>query len=472
MKRTVSTQSVNKVPTGIKGLDEITYGGLPQARPTLVTGYAGSGKTVLAMQFILNGIEMYDEPGVYISMEETEEDLRRNMATFGYDLEKMESANKLSIENIKVRHSALYKSGHFDLSPIFIRIEEAIDKVGATRLAVDTFELIFTDIQDENIFRQELVRLILWLKERNLTVIFTSELPQNPHVRSGIEEFITDCVISLKHEMIENIYTRRLHIVKYRGSKHGTNEYPFLIEKEGISILPITSVEESRISSDIISTGIRGLDDKIEKKGFYVGSSTLISGASGVGKTSFSISVCMQAMKQKRRSLFFSFEESVPQLKRNMKSIGFDLDHYEKKGLLKIISTRPSLFGLEAHLVLIYHYIDEFDPEVVIFDPVTDLIQVGPRTEVRGMLLRIIDYLKSKLVTIVLTALVSFRENERNLGISSLVDNWLFLDTIKSGRNREQSIRITKIRGMNHTRMEYILEFTPEGLQIKDIIEE
>ena len=307
----IKNPKVEKVLTGVEGLDEITFGGLPYARPSLISGYAGSGKTVLAMQFVLNGITKYDEPGVFISMEETEEDLRKNMSSFGYNLPEMEKANKLCLENIKIRQNTLYHSGHFDLSPLLIRIEEAVKKVNAKRIAIDTFELIFNDIQDENVFRQELVRLILWLKEHQLTTVFTSEKPLVSQLKSGINEFITDCVIILTHTRIDNIYTRRLHILKYRGSKHGTNEYPFLIDHNGISILPITTVDIHKISSEIISTGIAGLDEKIDKNGFYVGSCTLISGTSGVGKTSMSMSICVEAMKKNKRCLFFIFEESA-----------------------------------------------------------------------------------------------------------------------------------------------------------------
>ena len=460
--------NISKVLTGISGLDEITLGGLPCARPTLVSGYAGSGKTVLAMQFILNGINIYDEAGVFISLEEAEEDLRTNMASFGYDMIEMEESGMLAIENIKIQHTPLYKSGYFDLSPLLMRIEEAVNKVNAKRIAIDTFELIFNDVQDENIFRQELVKLISWLKKRKLTAIFTSENPADVRFRSGIEEFITDCVIELKHQMMENIYTRRMHILKYRGSGHGTNEYPFIIDENGISILPITSEEIHHVSDKIISTGISGLDNKIGKKGFYIGSSTLVSGLSGTGKTSFSVSVCNEALKQGKKCLFFTFEESVPQLKRNMKPLGFDLDHYEKEGLIKIVSTRPTLFGLETHLVSIYRDLKDFDPELVVFDPVTDLIQVGTKFEVRSMLLRIIDFLKNKLVTIIFTSLISSRDYERSLGMSSLVDNWISLGHAEYGHENIPFIRIIKIRGMQHTRDEFVLNFTDKGLAIKD----
>ena len=470
MTATDEKTQIRKSLTGIKGLDEVTYGGLPFGRPTLITGYAGSGKTVLAMQFILNGIKIYNEPGVFISMEESEDDLRKNMGSLGYDLAEMEKINMLCIENISIRQNMLHHSGGFDLSPLFIRIEEAIKKVKAKRIVIDTFELIFNDIQDENIFRQELMRLIIWLKQRELTVIFTAENQGEVYPKSGIEEFITDCVISLKHIVIDNIYTRKFHILKYRGSHHGTNEYPFIINNQGISILPITTVETHRVSSEVISTGVFGLDDEISKKGFYVGSSTLISGRSGTGKTSLAFSICMEAMKENKKSLYFTFEESVTQLKRNLLPLGFDLDHFEKSGLLKIISTRPTLFGLESHLVAIYDYIEQFNPEIVVFDPVTDMIQIGTKNEVRGVLLRIIDYLKSNLVSMVFTALLSSGNFERDLGLSSLVDNWIKLETFDTGRKIEPGISIVKIRGMKHSHSQHILEFTDSGLKIRELV--
>lgn len=471
METNTEKKQIKKAPTGIKGLDEITFGGLPYGRPTLVSGYAGSGKTVLAMQFLLNGITMFNEPGVFVSLEETEDDLRKNMASLGYDLVQMEKENSLCIENIVLKHSLIHKSGQFDLSPLFIRIEEAIKKVGAKRIAIDTFELIFNDIHDENIFRQELLRLILWLKKLELTAVFTAE-SRNSKLHSGIEEFITDCVIILKHEMVDNIYTRRFHILKYRGSRHGTNEYPFLINQSGISVLPITSEEKHQISSDIISTGIKEFDDLIIQKGLYIGSTTLLSGTSGVGKTTFAVSFCCNALEKGKRCLFYTFEESELQLKRNMKSLMFDLEHYEKQNLLKIISSRPTLHGIETHLVEIYRQIEEINPEVVVFDPFSDLIQLGTKSEVRNMLLRIIDFMKNKLITILVTALIHSSSTENELRISSLVDNWIKLEPVKTGRNTVTGITIVKIRGMEHSRTENILLFKKKGLGIKPFNEQ
>jgi len=466
MNKQISELQIQKVKTGIEGLDEITYGGLPCARPTLVSGYAGSGKTVLATQFILNGIDMYDEPGVFITLEETEEDLRKNMASFGYDLNSMEKSGMLAIDNIHFPQTSRYKSGKFDLTPLFLRIEAAVNKVGAKRIAIDTFEQIFSEIKDRDIFRNELVRLIRWLKEKKLTSVFTSEKPVVINPKSGINEFITDCVINLSQTRLESVYTRRLHILKYRGSKHGTNEYPFLIGKKGISLLPITSVDVRHISNEVVSTGVKGLDNKIDKKGFYVGSTTLISGTSGVGKTSVSMSVCVEAIKKNKRALFITLEESKPQLLRNMKSLGFDLEQFENDGFLRIIAARPTSLGIEAHLVELYQNIEDFNPNLVVLDPITDLIEVGTSKEVRGLLIRIIDYMKSNLISALFTALVSSGDDKPRIQMSSMVDNWIDINTTKKNKN-QPFITIVKTRGMNHARESFPLDFSDEGLKIK-----
>lgn len=466
MNKRISDLQIKKVKTGIDGLDEITYGGLPFARPTLLSGYAGSGKTVLAIQFILNGIQYYDESGVFITLEETEEDLRKNMASFGYDLTEMEESGKLAIDNIKIDQTLLHKSGKFDLTPLFLRIEEAIKKVGAKRIAIDTFEQIFSEIKDRDIFRQELVHLIHWLKEKQLTTVFTSEKPAAYNPKAGINEFITDCVINLSNSQLENVYTRRLHILKYRGSMHGTNEYPFLISNKGISLLPITSVEVHHVSEDVLSTGIEGLDEKIDKKGIYIGSTTLISGTSGVGKTSVAMAVCRAAMMQKKKALFFTLEESMPQLKRNMKSLGFDLESNEKQGLLKIITSRPTALGIEAHLVTFYNSIEHFNPDLVVLDPITDLVEVGTKKEVRGMIVRIIDYMKNKLITVLFTALTSSSFDSPKVQMSSMVDNWINLETANKENENQPYLTIVKTRGMDHARKSFLLKFSDEGIKI------
>jgi circadian clock protein KaiC len=469
MDETSKALQVSKIPTGIKGVDDITEGGLPLNRPTLITGYAGSGKTVFTMHFILNGIINYNEPGVFVSLEETESDLKTNMASFGYDPDQFVNDNLLLIENIRVNQSLLYHSGSFDLSPVLIRIEEAINKVGAKRIVIDTFEKIFYDVQDKAIYRQELIRLIHWLKEKEITAVFTAESPKDPYKRTGIEEFVTDCVIHLSHNLSGNIYTRRLHILKYRGTKHGTNEYPFLISETGITVLPVTSVEFHKISNTIITSGIPSLDEKIQKRGFYAGSSILVSGPSGVGKTSFAVSFGINALEKGKRCIIFSYEEGNLQLRRNMSSLGFDLEKHEKAGLLKIVSTRPTTLGVEAHLISIYDEIQKFKPEIAIFDPITDLVQIGGRTDVQGLVYRLLDTLKSKNITIMFTALVNEYDYNYNLGISSLVDNWVRLWTGGDNDRGDISLKIMKIRGMNHARERFYLNFTDNGLTIREL---
>jgi circadian clock protein KaiC len=461
---------IQKAASGIAGLDEITYGGLPRNRSTLVCGYAGCGKTVMGIEFIIKGALLYDEPGVFLSIEETEEDLRKNIASFGYDLEQLENDKKICVECININSKEKFTAGQFDLSALLIRIGEAIKKVNAKRIVVDTYELVFNDIKDETVFRRELVRLINWLKDKNMTSLFTSESSQGKLTKLGIEEFITDCVITLKQTIVENVYTRRLHVLKYRGSGHGTNEYPFIISEKGIAFLPITSpnMPES-VSSAVFSTGIKDLDDKIEKNGFYKGSTTLISGTAGTGKTSLTISCCASALKNDQKAIIFSFEESSTQLKRNMKSLGFDLEEFENRGLLKIVAKRPVFLGLETHLIEILDLIKEFQPAIVAFDPANDLIEAGTAAEVKNLLLRLIDKLRGEQISTILTTLIGQKEVHKQLGISSMVDNWIHLEDIEQEHLFNHSIRIVKARGMDIVRKRFTLNFSSNGLSLSDI---
>ena len=462
--------TLQKAPTGIEGLDDITHGGLPENRPTLVCGYAGCGKTVLGMQFILNGAIVYNEPGVFISMEESEDDLRKNLTSFGYNIKSLEEDKKVYLENININRDELFSSGQFDLSALFIRIEQAINRVQAKRMVIDTFELIFNNINDENVFRRELVRLVNWLKSKNVTTIFTSESIKGRLTKLGIEEFITDCVITLKQTLTDNIYTRRLHVLKYRGSSHGTNEYPFIISAKGISFLPITNPSMPvSVSSNVLSTGIKELDEKIEKKGFYEGSTTLLSGTAGVGKTSLAVASCIAAMKDNKKAIIFSFEEAVPQLKRNMNSIGYEMEQFEKTGLLKILATRPSFQGMEMHLMEIQEIVENFKPAIVAFDPINALVQAGTVIELRNLLLRLIDHLRNMHISTVFTSLTSKREIQKELGISSMVDNWIQLEDIELNNEINHSIYIVKARGMAYNRGKFLLDFSANGLSIKEL---
>jgi len=471
MKSSESPHKLHKASTGIVGFDDITLGGLPQGRTTLLSGYAGCGKTVFSMYFIVNGILQQNEPGVFLSMEENADDLRKNFASFGFNIDELEKDGQLILENINLNKPELHSAGTFDLTALFVRIEEALAKTNAKRLVIDTFELLFNEINNPQIFRRELLRLINWLKEKNITSIFTSEVRDDGVTEFGLEEYIADCVVVLKNMKEDNIYTRRLHILKYRGSFHGTNEYPFLIDSTGITLMPITNVKmPDSVSSEVVSCGIPSLDEKLEKKGLYIGTSTLVIGTSGVGKTSLAMSFCFHSLKNGKKCLFYAFEESAAQLRRNIGNLGMDLGHYQSQGLLEIVSDRPSITGIEMHLVTILKKVQEFEPDVIVFDPVTTLIEAGTPLEVRNLLLRLMDYLKSHNKTIMVTSLVSkWSGNNNDLGISSLVDNIINLENLAENNHINHAIHVEKIRGMSYERKNYVLNFTKSGIEIQEM---
>lgn len=471
MEKELNNQSIPKAATGIKGFDDITFGGLPGNRTTLLSGYAGCGKTVFSMFFILNGIVEFDEPGVFLTLEENEADLKKNFASFGYDVEKLQKEGKLVLESINVNKPELHSAGSFDLTALLVRIEQAIKQNNAKRLVIDTFELLFYDINDGHIFRKELLRLINWLKQKGITAVFTAEMRNDGISRYGLEEFITDCVVVLKNLKSNNIYTRRLHIVKYRGNFHGTNEYPFLIDRTGVTLMPITNIKMPlKVTTEVLSCGIPSLDEKLEKKGIYKGTSNLVTGTSGNGKSSLAVSFAYRGLLEGKNCLFFAFEESAAQLKRNMGNLGMDLEKFENKGSLYIYSDRPSVAGLEMHLVSILKKVEEKKPEIIVFDPITTLIEAGSPLEVRNMLLRLMDYLKSLEITIMITSLINSSLNSINeLGISSLVDNIITLGNTQRNSHLEHTIYIEKIRGMAYERKHFLLKFTSEGLKVEDM---
>lgn len=466
-----SSDRLDKSPTGINGLDEITEGGLPKGRPTLVCGSAGSGKTLLAMQFLAHGAVQYDEPGVFMAFEETAEDLTKNFASLGFDLRTLTSANKLLIDYVYIDLSEIEETGDYDLEGLFIRLGSAIDAVGAKRVVLDTIEALFSGFKNDTILRSELRRLFKWLKDRGVTAIVTGERGEATLTRYGLEEYVADCVILLDARMEEQIATRRLRIVKYRGSRHGTNEYPFLIEDDGISVLPITSLGLAHIaSSERISSGIERLDNMLDGKGYYRGTSVLISGTAGTGKTSFAAHFVDAACKRGERSLYFAFEESPSQIIRNMRSIGIDLEPWEKAGLLQIRSLRPMAFGLEMHLAEMHRYIDKFRPRVVILDPISNLVNVGTSGDVRSMLTRLIDYLKTQGITAFCTSLVDYEESAQGgQGVSSLMDSWLKLAMFENDSERNRGISIIKSRGMKHSNQIREFLLTDEGVKILDV---
>ena len=468
MERTVLPKS----PTSIQGLDEITGGGLPKGRPTLVCGGAGCGKTLFAMEFLVRGATLYNEPGVFISFEETAKELTSNVASLGFDLDSLVKRKKIWLEHMQVDRSQMQHGGEYDLEGLFIRIHMAIESIGAKRVVLDTIETLFSELPDKNILRTELQRLFRWLKRKGVTTIITAERGDGTLTRQGLEEYVSDCVILLDHRVNDETSIRRLRIVKYRGSTHGTNEYPFLIDEDGFSVLPVTSLGLEYTTSDRrISTGIPRLDTMLSDKGYFRGSTILVSGTAGTGKTSIAAQFVEAACQRGERVLYFTFEESPSQLVRNMGSIGIKLQEWMDKGLLQFHATRPTLYGLETHLTTSIKLINKFEPDIVILDPINAFIVGENSTEVKTMLLRLVDFLKMKRITAFFTNLSTANENmeETDVYISSLIDTWLLLRDIEIGGERNRGLYVLKSRGMAHSNQIREFKLTNKGIQLLDV---
>jgi circadian clock protein KaiC len=460
-----------KTPSGIRGLDEITFGGLPKGRPTLIAGGPGSGKTLMSMEFLVRGATDYNEPGIFVAFEETAEELAKNVVSLGFNLKDLIAKKKVLVDFVKVERSEIEETGEYDLEGLFVRLNYAIDSIGAKRVVLDTIESLFAGFGNESILRAELRRLFRWLKDKGVTAIITAERGENTLTRYGLEEYVSDAVIVLDHRVQNQISTRRLRVVKYRGSVHGTNEYPFLIDEYGISILPITSLMLNyQTSTKRISSGIPRLDTMLEGKGFYAGSTILISGTAGTGKTSIAASFANATCQRGERCLYFAFEESPNQIRRNMKSIGIDLEGCIEKGLLKFHAVRSTFYGLETHLVQMQKLIDEFKPASVIIDPITNLISAGEPDEVKSMLTRLIDYLKAKQITAMFTNLTHLGGLESTeTEVSSIMDTWILLRDIEISGERNRGIYILKSRGMAHSNQIREFLITSKGVDIIDV---
>jgi circadian clock protein KaiC len=462
-----------KTPTGIEGLNEITGGGFPKGRPTLICGSAGSGKTVLAIQFLIKGITENNEPGVFMSFEESANDLIQNVRSLGFDLEKSIAQKKLKIDYVRVERSEIQETGEYDLEGLFIRLNHAIDSIGAKRVVLDTIESLFSGLNNTTILRSEIRRLFQWLKQKGVTTIITGERGESTLTRQGLEEYVSDCVILLDFRVIEQIATRRLRIVKYRGSMHGTNEYPFLIDESGVSVLPITSLKlEHTTSTEIISTGLPGLDKLFYGGGYYRGNCTLITGSAGTAKTILAAYFALGSCRRKEKVLYFSFEESPDQFVRNMASVGINLKPYIKSKLLLIHSSRPSLHGLEMHLLALYKYIREFKPDTVIIDPISSLVTIGSKGEVRAMLARLMDMLKMHQISSLFTSLWQERSIISDAmtedAVSTLVDTWVKVRNEERNNRLIRSLYIEKSRGMGHTSEIRDFIITDKGIKIMD----
>src|SRR4051794_3514392 len=462
---------IRKARTGIEGFDEITGGGLPAGRPTLICGSAGCGKTLFAMEFLVRGATECGEPGVFVAFEETEDDLIKNVRSLGFDLNELVEKQLLAMDHIRIERSEIEEAGEFDLEGLFVRLGLAIDSIGAKRVVLDTLEALFSGFTNHAILRAELRRLFLWLKERGVTAVITAERGEGQLTRQGLEEYVSDCVILLDHRVSDQLSTRRLRIVKYRGSSHGTNEYPFLIDSDGLSVIPITSLKlEFSAPNEFVSTGSAGIDAMLGGKGFYRNSTVLVSGTAGTGKTSLASSVVAAACARGEQCIYFSFEESADQIVRNMKTIGIDLAQHIASGRLRCVSNRPSFYGLEMHLAMMHRIINKQKPKVVVIDPITSLLTGGTGEETAALLVRLIDFLRSQEITALLTSLSGAKQLESTeVGVSSIVDTWILLRDIESGGERNRGIYILKSRGMAHSNQirEYLL--TDEGIQLQDV---
>lgn len=457
---------LHKALTGIEGLDEITMGGLPEGRPTLIAGSAGSGKTLMAMEFLINGAMKYGENGVFIAFEESDQELITNVSSLGFALDKLIENKKLVIDHIYIDPSEIEETGEYDLEGLFIRLAHAIDSIGAKRIVLDTIESLFSGFSNPVILRAELRRLFKWLKNKGITAIITGERGDNSITRQGLEEYVSDCVILLDNRVFEESSTRRMRIVKYRGSAHGTNEYPFIIDENGFSVLPITSMSLNHtVTSDRISSGIPELDNMLENKGFYKGSTILVGGTAGSGKSSLSAHLAEAACRRGEKVLYFSFEESAAQMMRNMKSIGIDLENQVSRNLLHFHATRATNSGLEMHLVTLHKEIEKFRPSIVILDPINSFISGNNRLDAKAMSLRLIDYLKTKNITGFFTYLSSDHDAEYNF-ISSFIDTWIILRDVENNGERHRGLLILKSRGMAHSNEIREFRFTSAGIKL------
>jgi len=462
-----------KAPTSIQGFDEITGGGLPKGRPTLVCGGAGCGKTLFAMEFLVRGATLHNEPGLFVSFEETEQELTANVASLGFDLDRLVARRKLLLKHVEL--GDIEQSSAYDFEALFIRIHQAIESINAKRMVLDTLEILLSRLSDPLLSRAHLQRLLGWLKKKGVTAVITAERGEGTLTRQGLEEYVSDCVILLDHRVADQSSIRRLRIVKYRGSTHGTNEYPFLIDEDGFSVLPVTSLRlDHPPSYKRISTGIQRLDTMLAGKGYFRGSTVLVSGTAGTGKTSIAAHFVEAACGRGERVLFFTFEESPGQLMRNMRSIGVRLEPWVKKGLLQFHATRPTLYGLETHLATNIKLVNRFKPTIVVFDPINAFATGDNHIEVRTMLIRIVDFLKMKKITALFTSLTSGGDNNQNIGgndlyISSLIDTWLLLRDIEIGGERNRGLYVLKSRGMPNSNQIREFRLTDHGIELLDV---
>lgn len=461
---------IEKIPSGISGLDQVTGGGLPKGRATLVCGGPGSGKTIFATEFLVRGAAL-GEPGVFIAFEESVADLTRNVASLGFDLAHLQTEQKLAVDYIHLDPSEIEEAGGYSLDGLFVRLQHAVESIGAKRIAIDTLEVLFGALKDQTVLRAEIQRLFRWLKERELTAVVTAETGDRTLTRQGLEEYVSDCVVVLGQNVFDQAVTRTLRVIKYRGSGHGTNEYPFLIDDTGFSVVPATSLQlDYEVSSDRVSSGVPALDNMLGGPGFFRTSTILVSGGAGTGKSILAQNLAHATCQRGERCLVFAFEESPSQIERNMRSVGLDLGKWQKAGLLQVRAARPSLFGLEMHLATMHKAIEAFEPRTVILDPVSSFMSSNRAFQVKAMLVRLFDWLKTRGITALVTYLTNGQSREEtDIGISSLIDTWIEVRDIESGGERNRTLYLLKSRGMRHSHQVRELLISDTGVSLADV---
>lgn len=463
---------IEKSATGIDGLDEITFGGLPKGRPTLLCGSAGCGKTLFSMTFLYNGAVRHDEPGVFIAFEEQPEDLIKNVGSLGYDIERLIAEKKIAVDHIHLDRNEIEEAGDYDLDGLFIRIGFAIDAIGAKRVVIDTIETLFGGLDNQAVLRSELRRLFEWLKSKGVTAIITGERGDGTLTRYGLEEYVADCVILLDNRVHDQLSTRRLRVVKYRGTAHGTNEYPFIIDQEGITVMPVTSSGLAHdASTERVSSGVPDLDLMLEGRGYFKGSSILVSGMAGSGKSTLAAHFANSICRSGQRFIYFAMEESPQQIIRNMKSVGVDLQTWVDRGLLRFSARRPNLYGLETHLAAMHREVKEFEPVAVAVDPISALLGAGLVGDVHSMSLRLIDFLKARGVTALFTNLGggTAEQATTDMHISSLTDTWLLLYNRESNGEHNRQLYLLKSRGMAHSNQVREFLMTSQGIKLREV---
>jgi circadian clock protein KaiC len=470
--RPLAAEALAKCPTGIRGLDQITDGGLPRGRSTLVCGGPGAGKTLLGIEFLARGARDFGEAGVFVSFEERADDLAKNAFSLGFDLGRLARSKRFAVEHIVLNRSELLEAGEYDLEGLFIRLGAAIDAVGAKRVVLDTIEALFGVLTNEGILRAELNRLFSWLKDKGVTTVITAERGQGALTRHGLEEYVSDCVIVLDQRVDDQIATRRLRIVKYRGSTHGTNEYPFLIDRTGFVVLPITTISLDYDSpSQFVSSGVGKLDEMLGGKGYFRASTIMISGTAGTGKSSLAAHFVEGACRRGERCLYFAFEESPGQIMRNMRSIGVHLREWVDRGRLGFHAMRPTSVGMETHISLMLKHIDDFQPRIVVLDPISSFEAAGTKLDAHAMLVRVIDLLKARTITTLFTSLATGAETTDQVAssVSSLIDAWISLRNLEQAGERTRSLYVLKARGMRHSNQIREFLLTDRGADLQDV---